>query len=195
MYTFSKCEPDFAVQRKTFNETMFSRTRVIFALQGSGLWLRWMSQQWKTLNLQFECQLRCLCASELFGVCWSGRQDSNRPQLDCLLCIKPHRRLLEEMKRILCTFQSCSSAHLPQLLSSLACSRGLGGLLVGHNRVAVVLACSVVSFAEARSSILGRLLQTESPQSGAKYRSSCRPGRVHQLISIWMRWHSSTLRK
>lgn len=147
------------------------------------------------LNLQFECQLRCLRASELFGVCWSGRQDSNRPQLDCLLCIKPHRRLLEEMKRILCTFQSCSSAHLLQLLSSLACSRGLGGLLVGHNRVAVVLACSVVSFAEVRSSILGRLLQPESPQSGVRYRSSCRPGRVHQLISIWMRWHSSTLRK
>lgn len=193
MYIFSIWEPDIAVQRKTFNEMMFSRTSVIFALRGSGLGSKWMYWQWKTFQISsLDANLGACALWNLSRVCWNGRQDSKRPQLDCMLCNKSHRSLFEGMKWISCKFQVHCSAYLLciQLFSSFACSLGLGGPLVGNNWVAVVWHAS---FAEARSSILGRLLQTECPQSGARYCSSCTLGRVHQPISIWMKWDSSTL--
>lgn len=57
MHTFSKCEPDFAIQRKTFNEMML-RTRADLCIAGVRTEVNILAVK-NISNLQFGCQLRC----------------------------------------------------------------------------------------------------------------------------------------
>lgn len=128
---------------------------------------------------------------------WTGRQDSNGPQMDCPCCKEARCRLQEATKWISNTCQCCSRAHLLRVWprSSSTHFRGFARLPVGNNWAAPVLACSGLSCADDRCGPSpGRLLQAESAHRGARYHSSCTPGRSRRLISIWMKWHLSTLR-